>query len=122
MRNFHDTDYHLIQNWQARRGKLAPKKELLPPVGLIEDNAACGFLIHCDNGVGILDFFISNPEIPKEQRDQVLDDIVFALILTAKMAGMKQVYCNSNIWAIKSRAEKHGFANIGEFTSYLKEL
>lgn len=122
MRSFQPYDYQILSGWMAQRGLDAPKMEFLPPTGLIEDNVACGFLIGCDNGVGILDYFISNPDIPIEERDVALDDIVYTLILTATRSGLKQIYCNSALRSIKARAEKHGFSLLGEYASYLKEL
>lgn len=122
MRPFMKFDYLTVHEWMKIRGLGTPSYESLPPTGIIEDNVACGFLIKCDNKIGILDFFISNPSIPDETRNTVLDDIVYALMMTAKREGLKQVYCNSDVPRIQARALRHGFTKLGEFVSYSKEL
>lgn len=122
MREFVKQDYNFVSGWMAKRHQNMPPSYLLPPTGLIVDNTAVGFLIKCDNDMGILDFFMSNPDIPKEIRQSALDDIMFAIILTAKRLGIEQLYCNSNIQATRALAEKHGFKSLGDYTSFAREL
>lgn len=122
MRNVTSHDIPLILSWLEKRG-LKVDKSLIPPVGIIEDNCACGFIIHCDNNTGILDWFITNPDMPDDLRDQALDGITSLLIESAKRAGLKQIHCHTKIEAVKSRAERHGFFSLDSgFISLMKEI
>jgi hypothetical protein len=112
----------LICNWLVDRGIKPPEFDFLPPTGLILDNAACGFLIKCDNGFGILDFFITNPKVPARARVAAVDEIAACLIETAKRMGLKKLKCDTGIRSIYKMALKHGFEDMGGFSSLMRGI
>ncbi len=100
----------------------APEQTCLPKIGIIEDGIGAGFLIETNVGLGILDFFITNPESTEEIRDKSLSDIAHALTITAKNMKMKSLICDTKINSIKRLAEKQGFIYLGEYSTFKKEL
>lgn len=122
MRTFAAYDYETLCGWMKKRGLGAPPADCLPPTGLIEDNVACGFLIKCDNGFGVLDFFISNPAMPGHVRAVALDDIASALIDTARRAGITNLKCDTDIQSVYKLAVKHGFHAIGSYKSMVRGI
>lgn len=122
MRKFMKHDYITVCNWMVKREMKPPPYHTLPPTGLILDSVACGFMIKTDNGVGILDFFISNPEAPKSMRYAALDEIASCLIERAKRDGIKQLKCDTSIESIYRLAIKHEFHAVGSFKSMVRGL
>jgi len=116
------SDYVSLADWCHKRKLPAPPPFLLPPTGIIVDNAACGFLIKCDNQMGILEFYYSNPDIPKNQRSDALDEVTQGLIHAAKRTGIKFLKCDSKLKQICDRAVKHGFKSVGQHEALAMEL
>lgn len=122
MRTFQKYDYPTICDWMMKRKQDALDYSSLPPTGLIVDSAACGFLIHCDNGWGVLDFFITNPEMPKDIRKDALHEIASSLIHLAKVAGIKTLKCDTDINSIYQLAVHHGFVAVGSYKSMVRRF
>jgi hypothetical protein len=122
MRKFVKQDYLYLCNWMIKRDRPAPEHVLLPPTGLIVDNAAAGFLIKCDNNFGILDFFITNPDIPSKVGLKAVDEIAGSLIDMAKRCGIKVIKCDTEILLICQMARKHGFEKAGVFKSFVRRI
>lgn len=122
MRKFTKHDFLMICDWLAKHGKKVPEYHFFPPTGLILDSAACGFLIRCDNNIGILDFFITNPDVPQVQRYAAVEEIAACLIEIAKKDQIKLLKCDTEIPSIARLAEKHGFHSIGTYESFMRGL
>lgn len=122
MRKYLDHDYLHMCDWYIARNLKCPTPVLLPETGLIINDTAAGFLIKTDARVGILDFFISNPNKDKYVRQNALDEIAHALIMTAKNFECIQVVCNTKFGNIKEMANRHGFNYLGEYSAFCKEI
>lgn len=121
-RQFYPDDYNQIKEWFLAHNIEAIPKELLPINGLIVDGLAAGFLITTDNGVGILEFFISNPKSDSGLRDTALDLIIEGLLERAKTLGLKFVMARTDHDAVKRRAYKFDFINHGRFDSFSRGI
>lgn len=122
MRNFRRDDYQTLCEWMAKRGRQGPEFIFLPPIGLIEDNVACGFLIQCDNKCGILDFFITNPNIPRAERIETIDKIAESLIFIAGLNGLSLLKCDTMAESIKEMAKRHGFSGDGLYSAFSRRI
>jgi hypothetical protein len=122
VRSFQKSDYLRLCDWMIKRELDVPAFDHLPPTGLIVDNVACGFLIKCDNNWGILDFFVSNPEMPEYARGSAIDEIARSLISLAIVAGVKVLKCDTSIISIYRLAIKHGFHAVGSYKSMVREI
>lgn len=116
VRDYKQSDYNTIARWYESHNQPVPPEDLLPPLGIIDPNVACGFMILCDCNLAILEFYITNPESPKDVRDRVLDQITEDLIKYGKAIGIDHFKADTQIPAVRTRAEKHGFKYIGEFS------
>lgn len=115
-------DFINLSSWMQKRGLAIPDPRHLPPTGVIVDNAACGFLVKCDNNSAIIDFLISNPDIPDEQRAEAIDEVMTTLIDTAKRAGIHSLYGHVQLESSFKIAMRHGFSHIGDFKALLRGL
>lgn len=122
MRKYSDCDYLHISNWFIKRNLKPPSPALLPKHGVVVHDTAVGFLITTDAGVGILDFFVSNPEKEQSLRIEALDAITTALTYTAQNLGILTLICNTNFANIKALADRHRFNYLGEYSSFSKEI
>lgn len=109
--------YAEICEWYNEHNLRAPGLEVLPEYGLIIRDLAAGFLIWTDCGLGILEFFISNPKSNKKERDLALDLITRGLMDHGAEMGLHYFKCASDRPQIIARAERFGFKNVGQFTS-----
>ena len=118
VRRFVHKDYEDLASWYAAHNKPVPKLEDLPNYGLIEPNIGAGFLILTDANIGFIEYYISNPDSTKEERDLALDAITDGLIEYGRKFGLKYFKCDTQLPSIESRALKHNFKYIGEFKTY----
>jgi len=109
-----------IAGWLRARNLPVPTS--WPAEGRIVPGVAAGFLVMTDCSVGILDFFVSNPEASRSERDKALDEIAQELIGRAYVRGCGTIRCNSQLDTIVRRARRLGFRELGTFTALQKEL
>jgi hypothetical protein len=122
IRDYFPEDYSMISRWLSLRdGAIIPEWSL-PTTGFVVPNVACGFILIMSNKCAVMEFFISNPEIDKEIRQQAFDSIIKKLELSAKELGVKLLLANSNITAIQDMAIRHEYECTGSFMSFKKEL
>lgn len=114
-------DYDSILSWYAAWKLPAPPQSLIP-TGFIVPTVCAGFLYLTDTTLGIIDLYISNPEVPKEKRDRCLDIITGDLIIHGKNSGCKILMATSNVPAVKKRSEFHGFKYSGDTSVYMREI
>jgi len=122
MRAFEKKDYAILCHWCWLRDKPSPPEWAVPDTGFIVDHVAAGFLILTSNGCAILDFYVSNPNSNKDERDKALDLITEELIEAAREVGVRLLVCSSRSEAIKVRAMKHGFKLSGLYACFEMEL
>lgn len=122
MRAYSTGDYSTIAHWCALRDISPPDSWMIPETGYIVDDVAAGFLLIMNNNVGKLEFFISNPNSDKKERDEALDEITTELIETARDVGIKLLTAATQNEAIKKRALFHDFQYQGEFSVFRLEL
>ena len=110
--------YRMLCSWWAKRDMAPIPEDMIPTFGLVVDNIAAGFIIVTDCNLGFLEFYISNKDAQKIERDLALDLITRGLMEHGQEMGISNFKCDTQIHAIKKRAEKFGFKNIGEFSNY----
>lgn len=99
-----------------------PLADDLPEVGLIAPGVGCGFMIWTDTSVAILDFFITNLEVPAITRGRAINEIIDGLLMRAKLIGFTRVKCDSQIITIQKKAKSLGFIEHGSFQVFTKEI
>jgi len=122
IRIFKPEDYTQLTGWFKHREMNVPPQDFLSSMGYIVDNVAAGFIYTTNSCVAIIDTYITNPDSDKKDRDIALDWITIHLTAYAKNGGYKIVKCDSSIKKVIKRATNHGFKEVGQFTSLVKEL
>lgn len=122
LRQYVPNDYPELQKLFKTWDLKAPEKAFLPNMGYIVDGVAAGFLYFTDSKIAIIDNFISNKQSSRQDRDKALDEIVEALLASARTGGAKLVKCDTDIDAIKKRAVKMGFNTVGIYTSFARMI
>lgn len=122
MRIFLRKDYPEMSKWFEARGQKPPPVEFLPASGMFVPGVAAGFLIITDCRFGILDFFITNGDVPKKARAKALHDIATSLVEHARSIGMKFVKCDTRYDIIKDLAIELHFSYYGESSCFAREL
>lgn len=122
IRLYETNDYESMKGWYEKRGHPVPHGTFLPPVGYIEPGVAAGFLVACDNYVGIFDFYISNPDAAKELRMKAFDDITKRLFEYAEYLKIKVLKADTQIPVIKDLCRKFNFKYVGEFSTFTREI
>jgi len=122
LEKYSDKYYDMIVEWQERRGEKFVDNVDIPKHGLVVDDIACGFLFCTDSAVGLIDYFISNPEATPIARAKALDKILENLIIWAKELGMSRIIATVKIPGTKKLALKHKFIDCGEYSFLTRGL
>jgi hypothetical protein len=112
-----EEDYDTISTWYLDREEMPPPADMLPTHGIIIENVAAGFLVATDANLAFLDFYITNKNATKLERDLALDIITRRLLEIGEKFGMTNFKADTRIPAIVERAKKFGFKEIGTFTN-----
>lgn len=115
-------DYPEMCSWYNYRKMTAPSHGSLPKHGYIVSLVAAGFLVSTDTCSCILDFYVTNPGVDKEIRTKAIYEITKALLWDAYELGFSKVLCRSQARTIKDAAKELGFKDLGEFSSFCKEI
>jgi hypothetical protein len=119
---FKPDDYSQLTRWFKHREMNVPPIELLPNHGYIMDDVAAGFIYLTNSAVAIIDCYIANPESDKNTRDKALNWITIHLIAYAKNSGCRLIKSDTKIKEVITRSKNHGFKEVGQFTSLVREL
>lgn len=120
--DYHTSDYETLCVWWKEWDQPPPPEDYLPHCGAVVPGLAAGFLYVTDSTLGIIDFFISNPDALDEDRVRAVTMITETLIDKARFLKCKGVMANTQNEAVKQRAIDHGFKYTGEFSSFFREL
>ena len=113
-----ESHYKMLCSWWHAYGFPEIPEDMLPTYGLVVPGVAAGFLIATDCNLGLLEYYIGNPQAKKEHRDLALDQITRGLLKYGESIGISNFKCDTQIPAIKNRAERFGFVLVGEFSNY----
>lgn len=119
---FKPEDYSQLTGWFKHREMNVPPLEMLSNVGYIMDNVAAGFIYTTNSNMAIIDCYITNPMSDEKIRDMALDWITIHLSSYAKNCGFKVIKCDTKLKKVIDRAKNHGFKEIGQFTSLVKDI
>jgi hypothetical protein len=121
-KEFDKTDYPSLCEWYRQYGQTPPQFEDLPDYGLIVPSVAAGFLVQTDTPLAMLDFFIGNRQMPKDKRNQALNEIVSGLIGAGSALGFKCFRADTQLETVRRRALDSGFGYLGDLSAYVLRL
>lgn len=79
-RRVSNKDLKSINKWLTRQLGVAATYEMLPSVGFIVPGVAAGFVRNCENGIGMIDNYVSNPLCSSAVRHKALDAVTSAVL------------------------------------------
>lgn len=90
VRLYQKSDYPTVCQWWDEWKWPRIPEDSLPRIGAITENA-CAWLYQTDSDVCLIEWYITNPRLRKEQRAGILEPIVEQLCKTAKALGYQNV-------------------------------
>lgn len=94
-----DTDFKVLCNWLTDHNKPLISKDLYPPTGfMIQDekmDLVAGFLYKTDSKLCVVENFISNPIIAKDQRREAITLLFKTIIQKAQNDGFKIMFTSA---------------------------
>jgi hypothetical protein len=111
-----------VRAWvRARNEDITP--DALPQTGFIIPGKAAGFLYRTDSSLAWIESLVAAPDLPKEERTQVVDLIVLAVCHKAKELGFRLLMGYTVLDAVVKRAERLGFDTVdGNFRLVILDL
>jgi hypothetical protein len=101
----------MVQGWAQARGVTLDALEL-PANGLVSE-AAAGWLFLTDSAVGLLESFVTNPDVPARDRHRDVDAIGLALIEQSRGLGVKRLITMTTHRSIGRMMVRRGFSYSG---------
>jgi hypothetical protein len=108
-RRFKDSDFDSVIGWLDKRQTPRFKRSFLPKRGWIVDDVGVIFLLKSDCKIGVLDFFVTNPEIDQEIRLQACDLLIQEAEKEAKKIGFEMVVGHTKILKVQALGIRYGF-------------
>ncbi len=99
----------LVRAWGKKHRFPLPPKQMLPAIGYVVNEAACGFLYLTDSKIALLEWVFGNPEKTKEERAEALDVLFSLLEKTAKELKYEMLFTMAGTDAYRSIVERNGF-------------
>ena len=89
----YEKDKHeaMVRGWLGAHGS-EDATGMFPPVGVVVDNIFAVFLIQTDSGLAFIDFFIGDPEAPRDRIKEALPAGCVYLGDLARDLGFKRLF------------------------------
>lgn len=109
--------------WAAQRWSVVPLSHL-PEIGIVvyqgEKMACAAWIYKTDSAFCILDMFVANPEIRKDERNESINYLFDVSKNIIKELGFQSIYTMTSHSSLISRLEKNGFvANDSNMSSLI---
>jgi hypothetical protein len=117
--------------WKAKNVACGPDFSFDPrmlPSGVVvsgEDGTdlAVGFLYRTDSAIAWIEWVCGNPDAEPGARGTAVDKVIDTLLTEAKNQGYLVAFTASNLPALNSRLEKHGYAKMdGGMTHFIRRF
>lgn len=120
------SDFSLIKKWGENRGMQIGAPEFLPPTGIVvayySKPVCMGFMIRCDNGVAINSDFMSDPDVPKDLRNEAVEFMREKLYGLAKTQGFRVVIAFTSIPKHAERLKNKGYIEMDKNLVHLGRI
>lgn len=114
-----ERDFGSFSRWLEARKVPSPARHILPKYGYIVPDVACGFIYLTDSSLGLIEWYVTNPEASCEDRREAMQIITDLLIITGKKNGCKILSANTKHKSIEKIALDNGFKFVGENKFYV---
>lgn len=121
-----ETDFTHIKKWGENRGMKIGTPGFLPPTGIVvayySKPVCMGFMIRCDNGVAINSDFMSDPDAPKELRNEAVEFMREKLYELARQQGFRVVIAFTSIPKHVERLKEKGYIEMDKNLVHLGRI
>lgn len=107
-------NYKVLVEWWKSHGWDAIPFDILPKIGYIINDNVAGFLYSTDSTMAIMEWFISNPNSTKEERNENLNILINFLSEIAKDLGFKTCFTYTVNKGLINKLENNGFLKTDE--------
>jgi hypothetical protein len=116
--------FQTLRRWNDVRGQVGLEHWMLPDLGFVAGDRAIAFLVTTNSPVAWIAHWTVDPELSKEQRDQVLDVLAAHIERVAKEKGFQIVQTLGKVGHnLSQRLEDRGYLSApGPFTFYVKDI
>jgi hypothetical protein len=120
------TDYVAVKDWWEERKLKAMPLEMLPPTSFVAESknglVAGVWMLKTDCALAIMEWAVTNPQAPKEDRKLALELLIETVVNCSKSLGYKGLftYASHEKWA--SQLESHGFIATDKMTGMVRVL
>lgn len=115
-RRFSSRDIESINKWLRRHGHATASVSDVPAIGFIVPGVAAGFVRDCENGVGMIDSYVTNPLCKNLTRNQALNSITRAILKT----NFRQFITMTENQGLRNRFLAHGMTPMPSYTWFVK--
>lgn len=121
-RYHHEEDYDDLCAMMRGRGLEVPPKSRLPQWGWTIDNIIFAFLMQTDAKIGIVEYFVTNPDISDIDRLKACDLMIRKIEDKANYLGMEMLIGSSSIPKVIGLALRSGFVGDPAPYYYVRKL
>lgn len=120
----HEEHFELLKRWNDAREQYGLEEWMLPKFGLVAHDRAAAFLVTTDSPVAWIAHWTVAPELTKEERDLVIEELARALEAIAREKGFRLLQTLGKFGHnLSDRLRAHGFFEAeGAFTFFAKSL
>lgn len=119
----HEDHYNELCSWYWKRDLPCPRKEMIPPTGIVVENVAAAFLIGSEGSMCFIEGVITNPAMSTRIRNEALKTCIKRVMEIAKARGYEQIVGMTKVQRIVDEYAKHfNFKVMGEYTMVVKQL
>lgn len=117
IRHFSATQFPIIASWLHKRELPTNLVDTLPTNGFViysddRTGVAAGFIRKVEGGWGMIDGYLTNPDIAPNIRDEALNILTEKLLQHAKTMGISQLFAFSTDKNTITRSQQHGFQRL----------
>ena len=127
IKSIDDPLYLLLTEWWTKHKWPVIPKPFLPKTGYMafvgEKPIVAAFLYKTDSSMGILEWYVSNPDSTYEERTAAMNELLEKVFETARTLGIQAIFTSCTNKSLISRLTAHGFGITDtEMTNLIKTL
>lgn len=115
-------DLERLQRWTKEWNVPSVDPKDLPKIGLISKEIAMGFLTTTNSNFAILDYYITDKNALKNEREAALQSVTKSLIRIAKEDGFDKIIAITDNPAIFKYCNYFGFKDLGRSQVFARRL
>jgi hypothetical protein len=122
VRKYKTKDHKTLSKWWDGWKWPSVPQESLPPLGLMVDECACGFIYELECNIALVEWIVADPEVPKERRKAALDRLMEEIEAECKHMGYRLMFTMVKQTSLLKKLKDHGFFETDNGMTHLMKL